>query len=126
MNTKQVVALSYGWIVSFSFIFLASIILALLLRFTTFDPSSLAGLTLVIGIIALFFGGIIAGIKGKEKGWIIGFMTGVGFSALVFLVQYLGYKQGFSAVQSLYHVGYITAALVGGVIGVNLTSAKEK
>ena len=72
-----------------------------------------------IGLISLFIGGLIAGIKGKSKGWMIGAAIGIGFTLFVFLVQYLGYKQGFTLEQSLYHLGYLLAAIVGGVFGVN-------
>jgi putative membrane protein (TIGR04086 family) len=80
---------------------------------------------LVIGLISLFIGGLVAGIKGKEKGWITGILTGVGFTLFTFLVQYLGFQQGFSIEQSIHHVAYVLAALFGGVIGVNILSSQN-
>ena len=125
MKKQQFIALMYGWLVVFGLIFIASIALALLLRFTTFNEPTLSWVTLVIGFISLFIGGIIAGVKGKAKGWIIGGFTGLGFTLFIFLVQYLGYQQMFSLEQSIHHLGYILAALFGGVIGVNIIAGDK-
>lgn len=120
MRRNQFTALLYGWIVVFGIILVASFILAIILKFTTFNLPGLEWATLIIGLLALFLGGITAGLKGKVKGWVIGGSIGLGFSLIIFLIQYLGYQQGFSLEQSLYHLGYLVAALIGGIIGVNL------
>lgn len=125
MKKQQLIALMYGWLVVFGLIFIASIALALLLRFTTFNEPTLSWVTLVIGLISLFIGGIIAGVKGKAKGWIIGGFTGLGFTLFIFLAQYLGYQQMFTLEQSIHHLGYILAALFGGVIGVNIIAGDK-
>lgn len=126
MKKTQLTALMYGWIVALGLMLASSIILALLLRFTSFNDPALSWITLGIGLIALFIGGLVAGVKSKSKGWIIGGVIGVGFTLLVFAVQYLGYKQGFSLEQLLYHFGYILAAIVGGVFGVNTVISENE
>ncbi|RKQ37892.1 TIGR04086 family membrane protein [Oceanobacillus halophilus] len=113
-------ALLFGWIAVLGLILISSIIIAFLLRVTSLDENLLSWIALVIGVISLFTGGLISGLKGKTKGWVIGGVTGLGFTMFTFLVQYLGYQQGFSLEQSLHHLGYIFAALAGGVIGVNI------
>lgn len=125
MRNQQVVGLLYGWIIILGLIFLASVSLALLLRFTSFNEPALSWVTLGLGLISLFIGGLVAGIKGKKKGWLIGGLTGAGFTLFTFLVQYLGYQHGFSLSQSLYHLGFICAALLGGMIGVNITGNQD-
>ncbi|MGX9932083.1 TIGR04086 family membrane protein [Virgibacillus salarius] len=120
MHKQHVTALLYGWITVLGLILVASFILALLLRFTSFNEPTLSWVTLIIGLLSLFIGGMAAGMKGKEKGWMIGSVTGVGFTLFIFLVQYLGYQQGFTLEQSLHHMGYIAAALLGGSVGVNI------
>lgn len=125
MRKQQFNALMYGWIIVLGLIFIASVILAFLLRFTTFNEPTLSWVALVSGLISLFIGGMVAGVKGKVKGWLIGGITGLGFTLLTFLVQYLGYHQGFSMEQSIHHLGYILAALFGGVIGVNVVGPQE-
>lgn len=122
MRKQYIIGLMYGWIVVLGLILISSFILALLLRFTAFNDPTLSWIAFAIGLLALFIGGFIAGVKGKAKGWVIGAITGCGFTLLTFLVQYLGYHHGFSLEQSLHHGGYILAALLGGVIGVNIAS----
>ncbi|GGB28441.1 TIGR04086 family membrane protein [Virgibacillus dakarensis] len=126
MKKQQFIALLYGWIVILGLILVTSFILGLLLRFTGMNENTLSWVTLVVGLLALFTGGIVAGAKGKQKGWVIGSVTGLGFTLFTFLVQYLGYEQTFSLEQSLHHLGFIAAALFGGVIGVNMVVADEK
>ncbi|MFD1335360.1 TIGR04086 family membrane protein [Oceanobacillus iheyensis] len=125
MNKNQWTALLYGWVSLFGILIISSFILALLLNFTEFSESALSLVTLIIGILALFIGGLIAGLKGKNKGWMIGAMIGVGFTLLIFLVQYLGYQQGFTLKQTAYHSLYLAVALLGGIIGVNLSGTEE-
>ncbi|WP_106497039.1 TIGR04086 family membrane protein [Lentibacillus sp. Marseille-P4043] len=126
MKKQQFIALMYGWIVILGLILLTSFVLGLLLRFTSMDETTLSWVSLAVGLIALFIGGIVAGVKGKKKGWVIGAITGLGFTLFTFLVQYLGYQQTFSLEQSLHHAGFVAAALVGGVIGVNIFVADKK
>ncbi|TFJ94009.1 TIGR04086 family membrane protein [Lentibacillus salicampi] len=125
MRKQQFVALLYGWIIILGLLLLTSIFLAFLLRFTAMNEVTLSWITLAVGLVSLFVGGIVAGVKGKEKGWVIGAITGAGFTLFTFLVQYLGYQQGFSLDQSLHHAGFILAALLGGVIGVNVIKSES-
>lgn len=125
MRSLQFTALLYGWIVVLGLILVSSMGLALLLRFSSFNEPALDWVTLVIGLISLFIGGAVAGGKGKEKGWMIGAITGLGFTIFTFLVQYLGYQVGFSMEQSVHHLFYILAALLGGIVGVNIASNQE-
>lgn len=124
MVRKQFIALLYGWIVVFGLLIFSSIILALLLRFTSFH-SNLTWLTFGIGLAILFSGGFFAGIKSKQRGWLIGCLTGIGFSLFIFIVQYLGYQQPFHATQMLHHMLLIIASMFGGVIGVNVFAKKH-
>jgi len=119
MKNKQFIALLYGWIVVLGLIIITSIILALFLQFTSLNEPTLSWITLTIGLIALFLGGLVAGVKGKSKGWIIGGFIGIGFTIFVLAVQYIGYQQLFSWEQSAHHLGYLVAAVVGGILGVN-------
>src|SRR5690625_1094701 len=119
MKNKQFIALLYGWIVVLGLIIINSIILALFLQFTSLNEPTLSWITLTIGLIALFLGVLVAGVRGKSKGWIIGGLIGIGFTIFVLAVQYIGYQQLFSWEQSAHHLGYLVAAVVGGILGVN-------
>lgn len=117
---KQLVALLYGWIFIFIFILASSFLLALVLQFTEVSQWMLSWIAFAVGLIGLFIGGMITGVKGKVKGWIIGGLFGFGFTLFVFLVQYLGFQNGFSLEQMLHHLGFLFAAIFGGMLGVNL------
>lgn len=119
LQQKQLLALIYGWIVVFAVLIVSSIIIALFLKFTTFNEPLLSWVTLAVGLISLFIGGLIAGLKGQMKGWIIGLIVGIGFSCFTFFYQYISLKQLFTLEQTLYHLLYIFVAMVGGIVGVN-------
>jgi len=112
-------AILYGVITTFIIVLTFSIVLSLLLRFTSIQESSLTWIIVALSFLALFIGGFVSGGKGKQKGWLVGASTGLLFTLLVFLVQFLGYQNSFSIEQIAYHIGYIIVALLGGVIGVN-------
>lgn len=122
---RQFIALLYGWIFILVFILVSSFILTLILQFTEIRQQTLSWVAFSVGLIGLFIGGMITGIKGKSKGWIIGGLTGLGFTVFIFLVQFLGYQNGFSLEQTLHHLGFILAAILGGMIGVNLIKGQE-
>ncbi|ARK29212.1 TIGR04086 family membrane protein [Halalkalibacter krulwichiae] len=112
LTTILVVALSFSLIVS------------LVLTFTSLTEQSVSWLITVVAFVTMFIGGMISGGKAKEKGWIAGAVTALLFSLLTFLIQYLGYNNSFTSEQYMYHGGYIVAAAIGGIIGVNLSSNK--
>ncbi|HHY72883.1 MAG TPA: TIGR04086 family membrane protein [Bacillus bacterium] len=112
-------AILSGVITTFIIVLVSSLVLSLLLRFTNVQESSLTWVILILSFLALFIGGFVSGGKGKQRGWLVGAGTGLLFSLLVFLMQFLGYQTSFSIEQMAYHLGYIIVALLGGVIGVN-------
>lgn len=115
----------YGFITIIVIVVVCSFILALLIRFTALSEIAYTYITIGIGVIALFLGGLIAGIKGKTNGLLIGACTGMTFTLLTFLVQYLGYDLLFSLKQSMFHLLYVVIAICGSIVGVNLVQAKQ-
>lgn len=111
----------YGWIVILLLILISSVIFALLIRFTSISEMYFSYATLLVGLITLFIGGMIAGMKAKSNGWFIGAITGVGFTFMTFLIQYLGYNEMFTSKQFIYHLTYILVAIFGSIIGVNVS-----
>lgn len=99
-----------------------SLVISIVLSFTSLTEHSVSWLITTIAFIAMFFGGAMSGAKAKEKGWIAGAFTALLFSLLTFLIQFLGYDSGFTAEQYMYHGGYVLVAALGGIIGVNLSS----
>ena len=114
-------AMLYG-LISVLFIALSfSFVISLILSFTSLTETSFSWVILVVSFLALFIGGVISGAKSKQKGWLTGLGTGLLFTIITFLVQYLGYNSVFSTEQYLFHGGYILSGILGGIIGVNLS-----
>jgi putative membrane protein (TIGR04086 family) len=112
----------YGLIFIFAFAAICSLIISLILKFTSARETSLQYIVTAISFIALFGGGFLSGGKRKEKGWLIGGATGMIYSLIVFLFQYLGYDRLFDSEQMIYHICYILIAMMGGILGVNLST----
>ncbi|WP_462412351.1 TIGR04086 family membrane protein [Neobacillus sp. Marseille-QA0830] len=116
----------YGLIFIFAFAIVCSLIFSLLLRFTSVQESSLQYVVTALSFIGLFGGGFLSGGKRKEKGWLIGGLTGLVYSLIIFLSQYLGYDRLFSAEQFIYHTCYVLIAMMGGILGVNISTGNSR
>ncbi|MEI5905704.1 TIGR04086 family membrane protein [Bacillus spongiae] len=102
-----------------------SAIFATILRFTNLQESSISLFITIVSFIALFSGGFITGGKAKEKGWLFGTLTGGLFSLLVLSFRYLGYDQLFTLQEVVYHICYIVTAMMGGILGVNVSGGRS-
>ncbi|MFC4404003.1 TIGR04086 family membrane protein [Gracilibacillus xinjiangensis] len=121
---KTAISVLFGWIGIIVVMLAASIILALLLRFTSLGESTLELVTLLISFLALFIGGFIAGLKAKHKGIIVGAITSILFTLFVFFYRFLGVEASFTIVQFVHHAAYLLLAMIGAIIGVNVSGGE--
>jgi len=119
-NRSILTSIVYGLITILVIILSVSFTISLLLRFTSLTEASFSWVIIVLTFVALIAGGFVSGGKSRQKGWLVGAGTGILFSLLVFLVQYLGYNVTFSVEQYLFHGGFVLAAIIGGILGVNV------
>lgn len=119
------IAVVRGVVTIFVIALITSLIFSLLLKFTSLNEKSIYWFILVLSFLTPFIGGFVSGGKGQSKGWLLGASTGLCYSFIVFLIQFLGYDQIFTAKQFLFHGGFIAAAVLGGVFGVNMTSHRQ-
>ncbi len=119
-NRGMFLSMIFGLITILVIILSVSFIISLLLRFTSLTESSFSWIIMGLTFVALLIGGFVSGGKSKQKGWLVGAGTGVLYSLVVFLVQFLGYNTTFTLEQYLFHAGFIVAALIGGILGVNI------
>ncbi|MDQ0214585.1 putative membrane protein (TIGR04086 family) [Oikeobacillus pervagus] len=119
-------AILYGLLAIFMVIIVLSLIFSMILKFTSLQETSIQLLVTILSFFTLFMGGFISGGKGKQKGWLIGGITGGFYTVIVFLFQYLGHDTVFNGEQIIYHVCYILTAMMGGVLGVNLSGGKPR
>ncbi|MGG3999542.1 TIGR04086 family membrane protein [Anoxybacillus kestanbolensis] len=119
-------AIFYGVITIFISAIICSFIFALWLKLTSYDETSLQWVMHGFAFLSLFFGGFIAGGKGKTRGWMLGGATGVIFTTIIFLFQFLGMDQTFSIEQWGYHAGFLITAMIGGMFGVNVATSQSR
>ncbi|WP_233143922.1 TIGR04086 family membrane protein [Lottiidibacillus patelloidae] len=120
LKRENMMAMGYGLLTILILIISASLIISLLLKFTSLEEGSFNWLFYALTFITLFIGGFISGGKAKEKGWMIGLGTGLLYTLVVFFVQYLGYQDAFSMEQYVHHGTGILSAMFGGMLGVNV------
>lgn len=120
-GTKKLsVAIGFGIVTLLILACVASMLIALLLKFTNINEGTLNITLFVLAILSTFVAGFIAGIKAHGKGWLVGLTTGLTFTILVFLVNYLGFSHALSTSQLLYQLALMGASTIGGIFGVNL------
>jgi putative membrane protein (TIGR04086 family) len=83
-------------------------------------------LTTALSFIGLFGGGFLSGGKRKQKGWLIGGLTGLVYTLIIFLFQYLGYDRLFNLEQLIYYICYTLISMMGGILGVNLSGGNSR
>ncbi|WP_349774063.1 TIGR04086 family membrane protein [Lederbergia lenta] len=105
---------------------ITSLVFSLILLFTDTQEQSISLIVTIISYFAVFIGGFICGGKGRQKGWMIGGATGLVYSLIVFMYQYLGHGLLFSLEQIIYYTCYILTAMMGGVLGVNILSDNKR
>jgi putative membrane protein (TIGR04086 family) len=123
---RQISAVLYGVITILVMAIASSIIFATILRLSQLTEHSIQLLVTIISFLSIFMGGYITGGKGKEKGLLLGAITGIVYSSIIFLYQYLGYNSIFSLKQLIFHLCYIATAMLGSVLGVNLSGGKTR
>jgi putative membrane protein (TIGR04086 family) len=114
-----------GLVAIVSILFLASLILTLILHFTSVQEASVQWFLLPITLLTLFIGGVIAGYKSGARGWYFGGLTGLTFLLLAWLVSFLGFDSVFTYTNLLLYLSYLLLAIVGGVVGVNLSPKRN-
>ncbi|WP_232713428.1 TIGR04086 family membrane protein [Bacillus xiapuensis] len=115
----------YGTLVIFGFALVCSLIFSFILRFSSIEETSIQLPITIISFAALFSGGFISGKLAKQKGWLTGGLTGLIYSVTMILYQYLGYHSSFHWEQIVYHSCFLITAMMGGILGVNLSSDKR-
>ncbi|MDQ0339521.1 putative membrane protein (TIGR04086 family) [Caldalkalibacillus uzonensis] len=102
-----------------------SLIFSLVLHFTSVPETSLQWFLLPTTLITVLIGGLIAGYQSGRKGWYFGGLTGLGFIVLSWLFSFLGYDASVSLYTLMLYSGFLLIAMLGGIIGVNLSPQRR-
>ncbi len=115
-------AVLYGLIAIFVIHIISSGIFAFILKLTGIKETGLQVVITSVSFVSLFIGGFISGGKGQERGWLLGGATGLVYALIILLFQYLGYDKLFTSEQFIYHTCFTLVAMMGGILGVNMTT----
>lgn len=127
METRKLgYSVLYGTISIFVMTIILSLLFSLILRFTSLTESSLSYIILILSFISIFIGGIISGGKGKKQGWLLGGGTGLLYTLIILLFQYLGHDTLFTSREWIQSFCYILTSMMGGILGVNLSGGPAK
>ncbi len=102
-------------------LFAVSLIMSLLLHFTSLRESSLHWFLFPITLVTLFIGGAIAGYQSGTKGWYYGGLTGIVFLLFTWLISYLGFDLSFQFKTAWLYAALLLLSVMGGMIGVNMS-----
>ena len=119
-NEKLSTAIGFGIVTLLILASITSMIMALLLKFTNINEGTLT-VTILYSLFIYAYVWIYCRQKAQGKGWLVGFTTGLTFTILVFLVNYLGFSQTLSNSQLLYQLALMGASTLGGIFGVNMS-----
>lgn len=117
-------AVLHGLITIFAMALIISLIFSLLLKFTGLTENSVKWVIMGLSFLTLFIGGFVSGGKGRQKGWLIGGITSLLYTLIILVFQFLGLGSSFSLEQMAFHAGFLIIAMLGGIMGVNLSSSR--
>ena len=118
---------SIVFLITLFILFITSLIYTFLIYKEKIDIST-AGIyrtSFIIGAIIFFIYGLLTGITEKKKGFLSIFISTFIIIAIIIIVKLLS-KQSFQPTNLIKYGVYLLTSVVGGILGVNLTSKSKK
>lgn len=115
------------FLITLFILFITSLIYTFLIYKEKIDIST-AGIyrtSFIIGAIIFFIYGLLTGITEKKKGFLSSFISTFIIIAIIIIVKLLS-KQSFQPTNLIKYGVYLLTSVVGGILGVNLTSKSKK
>jgi putative membrane protein (TIGR04086 family) len=108
-----------GLVYALSFMTAGTLLISLILFFTSTQEQSLSTLTTILHAVSLFIGGWVTGKRAESRGWYHGGMLSLFYSTILFIVGFLAYNASLN-LHSLRLLGLLVAVgALGGILGVN-------
>jgi putative membrane protein (TIGR04086 family) len=108
-----------GLVYALSFMTAGTLLISLILFFTSTEEHSLSALTTILHAVSLFIGGWVAGKRAENRGWYHGGILGLFYSTILFIIGFLAYNASLN-LHSLRLFGLLVAVgALGGILGVN-------
>jgi putative membrane protein (TIGR04086 family) len=109
----------WGIVYTIVIVLAGSLILALLLEWTTFSESQVPVVMYVINGIALLYGGFIAGRRSATRGWLSGALSGLGYALVMLIIGFLAFDMPMSTQAAAFLAIAVLLSALGGVLGIN-------
>ncbi|MFB5663223.1 TIGR04086 family membrane protein [Alteribacillus sp. HJP-4] len=122
MRTKTA-SIGYGSAVTLILLLSFGLLISLLLRFTSLSEQWLYWPMIICSVISFLIGGIVAGVKSKEKGLMAGMLAAAMVCFIILAFQYLGLETSSSLEQGILFLIFLLSSGAGGALGVNTVSA---
>lgn len=115
------VFISYG----VSIVLLA--IFAIILTYTSFPESSISTTVLMVSILSILYASKIAAKKAKNRGWLVGSITGLVYMIILYLISFIFTERVVFDLHVLciFLTGLVAGA-IGGVVGINLKKPEKR
>lgn len=106
-----------GQLAIWLFLLIGSLIVALLLRFTSFDANYLPLSTSIIHTLSLIGGGFISGKISGRKGWYFGGLQGIIYTLFLLLIGFLAFDKMININPFLFVICAFGLSSIGGILG---------
>ncbi|WP_028561830.1 TIGR04086 family membrane protein [Paenibacillus pinihumi] len=108
-----------GLVYAFIWLVIGTLILSMLLYFSSMQETSLPNYTYIVHGICGLFGGVVAGRRSARRGWYHGGLTGLIYGLVVLLIGFLSLDQSFNGHNAVVLALCLLAGAIGGMTGVN-------
>ncbi len=119
MEKSSVSPMLFGILYTVIIVLIGSLILALLLEWTSLPESQIPMAMFLVNGIALFYGGFIAGRRSTARGWFSGAVSGFGYALIMLIIGFLAFDMNFSLEAVLFFIAAILLGTLGGALGIN-------
>ncbi len=109
----------WGMMYTIIVVLCGSLILALLLEWTSFSESQVPFVMYIINGIALLWGGFVAGRRSSTRGWLSGAMSGLGYAILMLIIGFLAFDMNMSTQAAAFLAIAVLLGALGGILGIN-------
>lgn len=113
-----------AFVISFGVVVCACVILlalssAIIEKMAVLPAETATLITTVIACVAVFLGGLISSAYSKERGVVLGLVTGVVFCICAALVSTLLFHNNFNTAGAAKFAAVLISGAIGGILGVN-------
>ena len=117
MKYLKNLGISFMYIIGFTLIL--TFIITLLSYFNIISDKAASIVKIIIPIISMLIGGFYIGKRSNKKGFLEGSKSGIIFSIIIIVFNYLAFDYSFKFKYLLFYLILIISSILGSMIGIN-------